>query len=112
MANYRNRKLLDLAHRLQFCQMQILGYCEGFSGDGCEPAHSNQIRHGKGTGIKAHDWWHVAACRACHDVLDGRTPSSLTKSEKNEYFEHGWERTMDRYFREGWIGVTPEGKKR
>ena len=112
MANYRNRKLLDLAHRVQDCQFRITGHCEGFSVYGCEPAHSNQIRHGKGTGLKAHDYCHVAACRSCHDVYDGRAPSSLTKAEKTEYFEQGWEGTLARYFENGWLDVTPEGKKR
>jgi hypothetical protein len=34
--------------------------------------HSNLIKHGKGTGIKAHD---LAAylCATCHGIVDGRT---------------------------------------
>lgn len=67
--NYRNRALLDLAHRI--CECQNCGrYTEG-----CEPAHSNEMAHGKGKSIKAHDCFFAALCHECHAWLDqGRGP--------------------------------------
>ncbi len=71
--NYRNRKLLDLmagesklaqrAGVLMPCQLcdRWLPTCG---------AHSNQSRHGKGTGIKAHDCFAAALCRDCHSTID------------------------------------------
>ena len=107
---YRNRKLLDLAHRVQECQFQIPGHCEGFSQDGCEPAHSNHSWHGKGMGQKARDYYHVAACASCHRAYDGC--GGFGREHRAELFQAGWERTMALYWRNGWIGVTTEGKKR
>lgn len=104
MSNYRSRPLLDLAHRVQYCQIQIPGVCQTYSDHGCEPAHSNQQKHGKGMGIKAHDFMHAAGCHACHAELD--QGKRLSKDERREYWQAGWERTIAYYFREGWIGVT------
>lgn len=75
--NLRNRDLLNLAYT-QPCCIRLEGVCEG--GDAGEPAHSNQQIHGKGGALKAHDCFHVPACRACHRELDqGRTMDRETK---------------------------------
>jgi len=75
--NLRDRALLDLAYT-QPCALRLPGICEG--GDAGEPAHSNQHIHGKGGAMKAHDCFHVPACRACHRELDqGRTMDRETK---------------------------------
>lgn len=102
--NYRSRPLLDLAHRVNYCQLQLPGVCETYSANGCEPAHSNSQRHGKAMSLKAHDFFHCPACHSCHVELDqGR---KFSKEQKAEFFMAGWERTMAYYFREGWIGVV------
>ena len=101
---FRSRPLLDLAHRVQECQLRLPGVCQGHSEHGCEPAHSNQQRHGKGMGYKADDFYHAAACHACHAELDqGRR---FTKSDKREFWQAGWERTMALYFKNGWLRVV------
>lgn len=75
--NYRNHRLLDMAYQFP-CSLRFPG-CEG--GDAGEPAHSNQAIHGKGGSIKAHDCFHVPACRACHRELDqGRLMDRETKA--------------------------------
>ncbi len=99
MSNYRNRKLLDLAHQTSLCQFQLPG-CSGVSLDGCIPIHADGIRYGKGIGIKSHDYYHVAGCNHCH-----RAYESLPKAEKQEVFDPANMRTIALYFREGWIGV-------
>lgn len=66
--NYRSRPVLDLAY-LYPCHLGL----DGCTGD-AEPAHSNQSQHGKGGAMKAHDCFHIPACRNCHRELDqGRT---------------------------------------
>lgn len=102
---YRNRKLLDLAHRVHECQVQIPGVCEGYSAHGCEPAHSNQQRHGKGMGLKAADNFHAAACHSCHAELD--QGKSLSKDLRREIFNEAHERTMALYIQNGWLVVAP-----
>lgn len=101
---YRNRKLLDLSHRVTKCQLQIPGVCVAHSAHGCEPAHSNQIRHGKGFGNKAADYMHVAACHSCHAEFD--QGKRLGKAEKTALFAEGWERTIALYFENGWLEVA------
>lgn len=84
--NIRDRKLLDIAYQFD-CMLRIPGICEGGAG---EPAHSNQAKHGKGGGMKAHDIYHVPACRSCHRELDqGKT---MTREERRELWESAyWE---------------------
>jgi hypothetical protein len=92
--NYRNRDLLNLAYYFP-CSLNFPG-CEG--GDTGEPAHSNQPRHGKGGAMKAHDCYHVPACRHCHRELDqGRT---MDRDEKHD----AWNRAFDDYLPALWIG--------
>lgn len=86
--NYRNRKLLDLAYRID-CTVQIPGLCDGGPG---EPAHSNQSRHGKGGALKAHDCFFASACRSCHRELDqGRR---FSREEKFDLWQKAHERTL------------------
>lgn len=63
--NLRNRRLLNLAHRVTECQFKS-PVCVGHVAHGCEPIHSDFSEHGKGMGIKADDDQHVAGCHACH----------------------------------------------
>jgi len=102
VANYRNRALLNKAHEVNQCQFMLPGVCERYSPGGCEPAHSNNIRDGKGTGIKSHDYMHVAACRTCH--LEYDSGSKFTKEEKQDYFERGWVRTFRYYLYHNMVG--------
>lgn len=99
MANYRSRKLLDLAHRLQVCQFRLEG-CTGCQDHGCEPAHADELAEGKGKGIKAHDDAHVASCHHCHEVY-----ARLPREEKHLAFLEGNRRTMHAYFENGWLTV-------
>lgn len=94
--NYRNRALLDLAYELP-CQVR-LPCCDGGRG---EPAHSNRLRHGKGTGIKAHDCFFAAACRSCHRELDqGKT---MTREEKQDAWQAAHDQTMLELWRRGLV---------
>lgn len=96
--NYRNRKLLDLAHKVTVCQS-----CGGHT-EGCVPAHSNWSAIGnKGAGIKADDWAVAALCHPCHMVLDqGR---ALTREQRQEMWQRAFYKTMKLYFENGWLEV-------
>jgi hypothetical protein len=102
--NHRDRNLLDLAHRVNECTLQLPGVCEGYSAHGCEPAHANSSRYGKGMSLKAHDCFHAAACHSCHAELDqGR---KFDQETKLDYWQRGFERTMLLYFRNDWVKVS------
>ena len=94
---YRNRKLLDLAHRVHHCMFKLPG-CKGYVVEGCEPVHSDRQRHGKGGGIKAGDDQHVAGCHHCHEAY-----TKLPKEEKLEKFEEARVRTFLNYEAQGWL---------
>lgn len=93
---FRSRKVLDLAHKVNECQVQIPGVCIGYSVEGCEPAHSNQSKHGKGAGQKADDNRHVAACHACHVVID---QGAIPREEKIRLWDAAFVRTRAIYIK-------------
>jgi len=94
---YRNRKLLDLAHRITFCQN-----CGTHVHEGCEPGHSNLSEHGKGFRLKAHDCFFAALCSRCHGWLDnsgglGKDPTgryTSSRDDKREMFRRAMDSTM------------------
>jgi hypothetical protein len=105
---YRNRGLLDLAHRIETCQN-----CGDYRGEGMDPGHSNLSEHGKAKGLKSHDCFWAALCGACHRWLDnqgsGRDPSgiwSATAAEKREMFIRAMHKTWLLIFRNGWVRVA------
>jgi Fe-S oxidoreductase len=55
-------------------------------------AHSNQLRDGKGRGIKAHDYRVAALCYSCHMNLD--QGKSLDKAERVEIWEEAHRKTI------------------
>jgi hypothetical protein len=55
--------------------------------------------HGKGKGIKAHDFYSVWACARCHDALD--SSQRLTADEKKAVFEAGHKRQID-----AWLNIA------
>jgi len=96
---YRNRRLLNLAHQVNECQFR-LAPCQGYSPDGCEPAHSNHYEHGHGKGIKAADDQHVAACPSCHKYYDAHR---LPREWELPIFNEARKRTFELYQRSGWL---------
>lgn len=98
MSNYRDRKLLDLAHELHECTV-----CGEYSVEGLEPAHQNGIAAGKGHSIKGQDHRHAAMCHSCHQQYD-------TGNEPREVKWELWTRahlvTFDRYWSNGWLKVS------
>ncbi len=68
-----------------------------------QAAHSNQLQHGKGRGIKASDEYTAALCLKCHYELD--QGKNLSKDERVEMWEQAHKRTVAELKR---LGVWPE----
>lgn len=96
--NIRDRKLLDLAYQYP-CMLQLPGICEGGNG---EPAHSNQPKHGKGGAMKAHDLFHVPACRPCHIAFDQGI--GMSRDERRDLFDFAHARYIAQLWQDGHIG--------
>ena len=62
------------------------------AGETVQAAHSNQLKHGKGRGIKASDQYIAALCLRCHFTID--QGSKLSKEERQEMWEKAHRRTV------------------
>ena len=98
--NYRDRALLDLAYQFD-CTL-------GF--DGCEvhpaePAHANWPIFGKGGAMKAHDCFHVPACRHCHRLLD--QGSTMEREERRMAWLRAYAAYAPRLWALGYTIVNP-----
>ena len=107
MANYRNRALLDCAHAIKGCLN-----CGAYVEHGCDPAHSNQQAHGKGVGIKAHDFMFAALCNQCHKWLDsGMSPDPTgrymgDREDKQAMWRAAFDRTLLTLWEKGMVRVA------
>ena len=95
--NYRNKKLLEAVRDIP-CQ-----HC-GTQDGTVVAAHSNQLRDGKGKGIKAHDFRIAALCYRCHADLD--QGSKMSKEERKEVWEEAHRRTIGELFLRDLIDVA------
>ena len=95
--NYRNKKLTEVVRQFP-CQ-----HC-GIRDGTIVAAHSNQLRDGKGKGIKAHDFRIAALCYRCHADLD--QGSQMSKDERREVWEEAHRRTIGELFLRGLIDVV------
>jgi hypothetical protein len=93
---YRNKKLLELV-RQSPCQT-----C-GIEDGTVVAAHSNQLRDGKGRGLKAHDYRIAALCFRCHSELDQGT--KMSKVERVDMFETAHRATIGWLFENGHLEV-------
>ena len=94
---YRNKKLLEMV-RMSPCQN-----CGSQDGTVCA-AHSNQMRDGKGKGIKAHDYRIAALCFRCHSELD--QGSKLSREERLQIWEDAHRKTIGWLFENGYLLVA------
>jgi hypothetical protein len=74
--------------RDQECTLQFPLVCNHRT-DTTVLCHSNQLKDGKGMGLKAPDTSAAYGCSACHDVLDGRVPrpAGMSHEQMLERFE-------------------------
>lgn len=82
---YRNAKILKEAknHSCQLC-----GALDG----SIVAAHSNQLRHGKGRGLKAHDVFVAYICGMCHHQID--QGFAMTRGERVAAWQIAHERSV------------------
>ena len=99
---YRSKKLLDAA-RGQECTIRLPNICNN-NPETVVSAHSNQLRHGKGGGLKAHDCFVAWACYACHAELD--QGHRFRYDEKIEYWQRGFEETLLQMFLQNIVKVS------
>ena len=64
-------------------------------------AHSNQLVHGKGKGIKAHDWAVAALCFRCHMAID--QGKDLSKEDRKKIWQEAHEKTLTLLLQDGLI---------
>jgi hypothetical protein len=94
---YRNPKLL---RSLQSSPCQNCGVEDGT----IVAAHSNQLRDGKGRGLKAHDYRIAALCYTCHADLD--QGSKMSKQERINMWEEAHRKTVGWLFENNVIGTS------
>lgn len=95
---YRNPKLLEIVRESPNC------FGCGKHNDGTVvAAHSNQLRDGKGRGIKAHDFRVAALCYGCHSELD--QGAKLTREERMDLWEEAHRATIAWLFLDGRLQV-------
>ena len=96
MSNYRSAKILKLAKDApcMMCAMQ----------DGTVvAAHSNQLRDGKGTGIKSHDYRIAFLCYQCHHMIDNE--KALNKQDRIAAWEEAHRKTIGYLFTSGHLEI-------
>ena len=83
--NYRNKALLEAVRE---CPCQHCGAQDGT----VVAAHSNQLKDGKGKGIKASDAAIAALCYICHHQID--QGFLLNKEERRQIWGEAHRKTM------------------
>ena len=91
---YRNKKLLEIVRNFP-CQ-----HCGTIDGT-VVAAHSNQLRDGKGRGIKASDYRVASMCYKCHAELD--QGKNLSKAERVDMWEEAHRKTIALLFESGFL---------
>lgn len=91
----------------QPCQFNVPGVCLRTTSTTVW-CHSNESRHGKGRGIKAHDVFGAWGCRACHDWYDNGT---ATREDKAAAFRAAMEATYLQLFSRGLVTVAKASKR-
>jgi hypothetical protein len=66
-------------------------------------AHSNQLRDGKGRGLKASDYRIASLCYSCHSEID--QGKKLDKSQRVQMFEDAHRSTIGEFFERGYINA-------
>jgi hypothetical protein len=94
---YRNKQLLELVRQ---SPCQVCGRQDGT----VVAAHSNQLRDGKGRGLKANDYRIAAMCFSCHSDLDQGT--KMSKEERVDLWDEAHRKTIGWLFENDYLTVT------
>lgn len=76
------------------CTINLEGVCN-YNSETVVWCHSNESKHGKGMGLKAHDEYGAYGCSSCHAVYDGQAkrPNWLTKEDVDLAFDFAIEKS-------------------
>lgn len=85
-------KSLRAFARNQECQIRIYQVCN-YDPETTVWAHYS-LCGVSGTGLKAPDLCGAFACSCCHDVIDGRVKSDLTRIQIESHMLHGMVRSL------------------
>lgn len=89
---------MELADECEHCQL-----CNRHNQGDVVAAHSNQLRDGKGKGIKCSDFRVAFLCFKCHYELD--QGSKLSKQERIDLWEEAHRKTIGWLFESGHIKI-------
>lgn len=95
---FRSPKLLAMAKEAPAC----FG-CQSTNVGQVVAAHSNQLRDGKGKGLKADDFRIAFLCHTCHHELD--QGSKMTREERVAFWERAHRNTIGWLFKSGRVIV-------
>ena len=90
---YRDPDLLKLAQG-ERCLLRVHPNCLDDEGSTTVAAHSNELIHGKGRGLKANDCMSVWACYRCHTMFD---QGDMTKRQRAKLFDEAWYRQVQEW---------------
>lgn len=96
--NYQSPTLLGLARLVPCCTA-----CGGGNRGDVVAAHSNQLRDGKGRGIKAHDYRVAFLCYRCHTELD--QGAAMSREERVAFWEAAHRASIAWLFESGHLVV-------
>lgn len=96
MSVYRNENLLRAVRELPCAAC-------GVEDGTVVAAHSNQLRDGKGRGLKAADYRVAALCHRCHHELD--QGAKLSREQRSDMWEFAHRATIGELFERGLIHV-------
>ena len=96
---FRNKAILSLARLSPVCFM-----CERQNDGTVVAAHSNQLRDGKGKGIKAHDYRVAYLCQSCHTEID--QGNHYSKAEKFALWDEAHRKTIGWLFENSYLAVS------
>ncbi len=96
---YRNPALLRLAKLAPRCMA-----CGRYNDGSVVAAHSNQLRDGKGRGLKASDYRVAFLDADCHTALD--QGKNLTREERVQMWEDAHRETIGWLFESGHLVVA------
>lgn len=86
MSRYENKALRDLARGAP-CMFSFSG-CDR-TGETSVWVHSDESDHGKGMGIKAHDYYGAIGCGNCHSKLPN-LPREWRETQMTDAMERTW----------------------
>ena len=75
--------------------------CQRCGKHGSQVAHSNQLRDGKGRGLKAYPWRVAALCPECHVEID--SGAHMSKEERRNAWDEAHRATIGELFSRGLV---------